>query len=76
MGWFEEAATVFADDDLRVYYDEVHSGKEDRFVALGRSSPGRILVVVHCYRKPREIIRIISARAATKRERAWHEERI
>jgi hypothetical protein len=66
--WFEEARTVFDDPD--------HSEEEDRFLLLGMSSAARTLVVVHCYRKDRSSIRIISARKATKKEARIYEEGI
>ncbi|KAA3602809.1 MAG: BrnT family toxin [Calditrichaeota bacterium] len=65
---FEEAKTVFYDDNARLIPDSDHSEKEERFILLGFSEKFRILIVVHCYRKNEEIIRIISARKATKKE--------
>jgi uncharacterized protein len=65
---FEEARTVFYDDFAQLMSDPDHSTEEDRFIILGRSSQMRILVVCHCYRENDSIIRIISARKATKRE--------
>ena len=52
--------------------DEEHSKKEDRFIMLGMSLQSRILVVCHCERKSGEVIRIISARKATKSERKYY----
>jgi uncharacterized DUF497 family protein len=69
---FEEASTVFGDPLSRTIHDPVHSGEEDRFVTLGESERGRVLVVVFTDRDDR--IRIISARVATKRERNDYEE--
>lgn len=69
---FEEAATVFYDDDAIEFFDTAHSKKEDRFVLLGRSRNLRILVICHCHRDVadgRETIRIISARKADAQER-------
>lgn len=63
---FGEAETVFADPLLDTSWDGVHSLEEDRYVAIGRSARGRLLVVVYTYREDR--IRIISARRATRRE--------
>ena len=74
--WFEEAQTAFADGKARVFFDEEHSVMEDRFILIGRTSADRILVVVHCYRKSDELIRIISARKATTKERRTYEKRI
>lgn len=74
--WFEEAETVFQDNLARVFYDEDHSEDEDRFVIIGQSSSARVLMVVHCYRRDNEVIRLISARKATKNERGFYEEGI
>jgi len=71
---FEEAKSVFYDENARLIYDPVHSSDEDRFVILGLSAKLRILVVCHCYRKSDSIIRIISARKATKNEEASYEQ--
>ena len=70
---FEEAQSVFVDENALMIYDPDHSGKEDRFILLGLSASIRLLVVCHCYRKDDDIIRIISARKATRMEqkRYW-----
>jgi len=65
---FEEAKTVFHDSNARLIPDPDHSLREDRFIIMGLSATLRMLVVVHCYRKNNEVIRIISARKATKNE--------
>ncbi|MBN2018150.1 MAG: BrnT family toxin, partial [Candidatus Cloacimonetes bacterium] len=65
---FEEAQTVFFDENAIEYFDPDHSKTEDRFLLLGLGSSLRILVVLHCYRKRESLIRIISARKATKKE--------
>jgi len=65
---FEEAQTVFFDENALEFFDPDHSESEDRFLLLGLSSSLRILVVSHCYRKRESLIRIISARKATKKE--------
>ena len=65
---FDEARTVFDDDNARLKYDPDHSGSEDRFILLGLSYKLRLLIVVHCDRTEENEIRIISARKATKRE--------
>ena len=65
---FEEASTVFYDENAIEFHDPDHSENEDRFVMLGMSSKLRILVVCHCIRESGSMIRIISARKATKRE--------
>lgn len=65
---FNEAATVFLDDEALLIEDEKHSNEEDRFVLLGFSQKANLLIVCHCYRANDEVIRIISARKATKNE--------
>ena len=65
---FEEAKTVFYDDAALIISDPDNSEEEDRFVILGFSTNARILVVCHCYRDNEGVIRIISARKATKNE--------
>ncbi len=64
---FDGARTVFADFGSGTTLDPLHSAGEDRFVTVGRSEAGRVLVVVHA--DEGGTIRIISARPATKRER-------
>ena len=66
---FEEAATVFADENARLKHDPDHSRDEERFILLGFSARLRLLVVAHAYRKDEKDIRIISARKATRKER-------
>jgi uncharacterized DUF497 family protein len=70
----EEAATVFSDPLARIIDDPDHSTDEDRFVLLGLSIESEVLVVCHCYRENDEIIRLISARKATKKEQKKYEE--
>lgn len=65
---FAEAQTVFSDELARFKHDPDHSDDEDRFLLLGLSSVLRLLVVCHGYRKNDEVIRIISARKATRKE--------
>ena len=65
---FEEARTVFYDENARLRYDPDHSLDEERYILLGISHLFRILVVCHVYREGDAIIRIISARKATKQE--------
>ncbi len=69
---FDEAATVFGDYLARTFPDPDHSVDEDRFVTIGTSDRGRVLIVSHTDRENR--IRIISARKATPRERNVYEE--
>ncbi|MFH0799426.1 MAG: BrnT family toxin [Pseudomonadota bacterium] len=65
---FEEARSVFVDPLARLITDPDHSENEERFVLLGFSKKLRTLVVCHCYRRNGEIVRIISARKATRTE--------
>ena len=65
---FNEAKTVFFDENAKVIHDPEHSKNEDRFIILGLSSSARALVVCHCYQESNGVIRIISARKATKHE--------
>ena len=70
---FEEASTVFGDVLSLTIPDPSHSRPgEERFVTIGSSYVGRVLVVVHC--DEAESIRIISARRAARRERKDYEE--
>lgn len=71
---FDEAQTVFYDDGALLYDDPDHSEDEDRFLLVGPSTKLRLLVVVHCYRESDEVIRIISARVATRSERRAYRE--
>ena len=63
---FEEAASVFADTRSRTVFDEAHSQGEDRFLTLGISIRGRLIVVWHSDREER--VRIIGARTANNAE--------
>lgn len=65
---FEEAQTVFYDEAALVIGDPEHSEEEERFIILGLSKRANLLVVCHCYRASDTVIRIISARKATKAE--------
>lgn len=72
---FEEAKTVFYDEQALFIGDPDHSDlEEERFVLIRRSQKLRLLVVCHCYRESAEIIRIISARKATKKESGQYKE--
>ena len=64
---FEEAQTVFYDEEAVEFDDPDHSQDEDRFIILGMSLKLRVLVISHCVRKG-DVIRIISARKATRHE--------
>ncbi|MFH2060070.1 MAG: BrnT family toxin [Pseudomonadota bacterium] len=65
---FEEAQSVFFDESAIQFDDPDHSIDEERFLLLGFSQRLKVLVVCHCYRSNESIIRIISARKATKKE--------
>jgi hypothetical protein len=69
---FHEAATVFGDPLATTFPDTNHSSFEERYLTIGLSRSGAILVVAHT--EKRETIRIISARKATKSEKAYYEE--
>jgi len=69
---FEEAATVFRDDLSITVPDPDHSMEEERFITVGLSSQNRLLMVAHTERG--DLIRIISARELTPRERRQYEE--
>jgi uncharacterized DUF497 family protein len=71
---FEEAATVFYDEHALFMAAPEHSDHEDRFVLLGLSGTLRTLIVCHCYRDA-DVVRIISARKATRRERVTYNQR-
>lgn len=68
---FTEAETVFSDEQALLLDDPDHSATEQRFILLGLSATLRILVVIHCYRED-DVIRLISARKATRPERAQY----
>lgn len=68
---FEEAATAFGDPLSLTILDPDHSEEEDRFILLGQTYAGRLVIVVHTDRG--ENIRVISARLATRRERKAYE---
>jgi uncharacterized protein len=72
---FEEAETVFFDEQALLIADPDHSEHEERFVLLGLSSALRTLVVCHCYRREGDVIRLISARRADRQERELYEGR-
>jgi len=66
---FEEAMTVFYDEKAIEFYDDKNAEFEDRFLLLGFSAKLRVLILCYCMRCDDSIIRIISARKATKNER-------
>lgn len=69
---FEEAKTVFYDDEALVIDDPEHSEEEERFIILGLSLQANLLVVCHCCRNSDSVIRIISARKAAKTESSYY----
>jgi uncharacterized DUF497 family protein len=68
---FTEAATVFGDPLSTTFPDPDHSIQENRFIIVGSSNTGKLIVIAHTYRNNR--VRIISARGATRRERKFYE---
>ncbi|MFM8454763.1 MAG: BrnT family toxin [Gammaproteobacteria bacterium] len=64
---FDEAKKVFFDENALIIHDPGHSEEEERFILLGLGA-SNVLVVCHCYRENDSVIRIISARKATKKE--------
>ena len=64
---FHEASSVFDDPNGMTGYDPIHSEDEDRYLTAGMSNQGRLLMVWHTDRN--DVIRIVGARKATKRER-------
>jgi uncharacterized protein len=69
---FAEASTAFHDPLSLAISDPDHSGREERYLLLGSSTAGRLVVVAHTVRRDR--IRIISARKPTRRERRQYEQ--
>ena len=70
---FEDARSVFYDEFAVQFFDEDHSLEEERFLMLGMSSVAKLLIVCHCEREQGAVIRIISARKASKRESAFYQ---
>ena len=70
---FDEARSVFFDEFAVQFFDPEHSLDEERFLMLGMSSGSRLLLVCHCEREHGEVIRIISARKATRHESAFYQ---
>ena len=68
---FDEAATIFRDSKALSIFDPDHSETEDRWITMGISEKGRLLIVNHTFREENReevTIRIISSRKATKKE--------
>ena len=72
---FEEAQSVFFDENAIEFNDPDHSDIEERFILLGLSQSLKVLVVCHCYRSDESEICIISARKATKKEKGVYSRR-
>ena len=72
---FEEAQTAFQDEGGLLLDDPDHSKEEDRFVLIGMSVALRVLLVCHCGRQEGDLIRIISARKATRKEQGQYHRR-
>lgn len=70
---FDEAQSAFYDEFAVQFFDGESSGSEDRFLMLGFSDAARLLIVCHCERDQGNIIRIISARKATKNESKYYQ---
>ena len=68
---FEEGATIFNDPEIATIFDPDHSKDEERFISIGVSIQGNLLVIVHTERDER--IRLISCRKATNIERKVYE---
>jgi len=72
---FEEAKSVFYDENAKLIDDPDHSADEERFILLGHSFSLRLIMVCHCYRDADNVIRIISARKVTAQETKYYKER-
>lgn len=72
---FEEAATVFADDDALLGDDAGHSDEEDRLIIIGMSARERVLLTVYTVRRA-DVVRIISSRRALPHERRTYEKKV
>ena len=73
--WFEEAQTLWI-EDFPEFFDPDHSDYEERFIKIGYSAKNRLILVIFCERLEGRVIRLISARKATKREVQEYEEGI
>ncbi len=70
---FEEASSVFYDEFAVQFFDDKHSElEEDRFLILGISNKTRMLMTCYCEKRQGDVLRIISARKATKNERKFY----
>jgi uncharacterized DUF497 family protein len=73
---FEEARSVFLDENARLIDDPDHSQDEERFILMGVSELLRVVLVCHCYRQDGDVIRIISARRADSEEQSSYQEKV
>ena len=73
---FQEAMSAFYDENGLLIDDPEHSDSEERYILIGFSQFANLLVVCHCYRQDEEVIRLISARKATKNESQQYVERM
>lgn len=71
---FEEAKEVFGDENAILFDAPEHSIEEDRFLIIGAIKSSKICIVSHCYRDNDNVIRLISAREATKNEKIIYQE--
>ena len=71
---FEEAKEVFEDENAILFDDPDHSAEEERFLIIGAVRSAKICIVSHCYRENDSVIRLISAREATKNEKKIYQE--
>ena len=69
---FDEASSIFTDSMFITFLDEEHSTNEERYITIGLSNKGRLLLVAHAEKNDR--IRIISARRVTKNEEKFYQE--
>lgn len=73
---FEQASYVFSDQFALNMYDNEHSNTEERWIMLGKSLNENLLLVVHTFKdKEEELVRIISARKATSKEKQIYHKR-
>ena len=69
---FETAQEVFYDNEAILFDDPDHSEEEERFLIIGMLKSSKICIVSHCYRNSDTVIRLISAREATKNEKKFY----
>ena len=69
---FDEASSIFYDEKAIMFDDPEHSDEEERFILIGMSQKLNVLTVCHCYRNRDDVIRIITARKATKTESEYY----